>query len=538
VSARPTLRPHPRHRIALAKMAGLLLVPALLLAVCFVIRDARGPYWMGLNLDPDYAYLLNSLNLVQGHPPAHVDHPGTFVQLMGAAALRAGHAAVGRGSIAEDVIGRPELYLTLTSALYVTMYAGLLVVLGAAVLQATGSVPAAVLSQATPFLSPTCTEHILCVKPEPVLLSLSAIAAILALRARRGPAGRAGTALALGAVGGAALASKVTAAPLLVVPLLALAGWRARAVFAATAAATAAVLVFPARAHLVNFWLLQRRIALHGGQYGTGAERGVHPGQYLMSAASLLRHEPALALLIVAGTVVLLRVRVVDERGAGMRRVLLGIVGAATASVLLVAGHPAAHYLVPALGFLGLGYALTVSLPFAEGTPGARYRLAVVGWGVVAALAVSQSVPLLQLLRELRQKREQQAAAVTVVGSQPGALVVHYYRASHPAYALHFGDAFAGMRRMREIAEMYPRSLFYDIWENHLEADRPWRSPAVGEAYLLHGSPLTAAEVGRLSLPTQGRVEAIFWNDVEAVYRVLPPPRSQAGTVPLGTAGR
>ena len=41
----------------------LLLLPILLLVFAILMNNVKGPYWLGHNSDPEYSYLLNSLNL-------------------------------------------------------------------------------------------------------------------------------------------------------------------------------------------------------------------------------------------------------------------------------------------------------------------------------------------------------------------------------------------------------------------------------------------------------------------------------------------
>ena len=55
----------------------------------------RRPYF--LDYDPEYAYLLNSLNLLEMSVPGHFDHPGTPLQEFGALVLLVQWLAGGAG---------------------------------------------------------------------------------------------------------------------------------------------------------------------------------------------------------------------------------------------------------------------------------------------------------------------------------------------------------------------------------------------------------------------------------------------------------
>ena len=70
----------------------LLVLPVCLFLTGLALNGIRGPYWLGANSDPEYAYLLNALSLAELHPVGHYDHPGTPVQTIGALSLRVFHS--------------------------------------------------------------------------------------------------------------------------------------------------------------------------------------------------------------------------------------------------------------------------------------------------------------------------------------------------------------------------------------------------------------------------------------------------------------
>lgn len=61
----------------------LLAVPIMVFAaVSLALSAMRGDYHFLLNFDPAFAYLFNGLNLLEGVSPAHIDHPGTPLQML------------------------------------------------------------------------------------------------------------------------------------------------------------------------------------------------------------------------------------------------------------------------------------------------------------------------------------------------------------------------------------------------------------------------------------------------------------------------
>ena len=48
------------------------------------MRNHAGPFWLWSNLDPDYAYLLDILNIINNDWPKLIVHPGITVDTIGA----------------------------------------------------------------------------------------------------------------------------------------------------------------------------------------------------------------------------------------------------------------------------------------------------------------------------------------------------------------------------------------------------------------------------------------------------------------------
>ena len=67
------------------------IVPIIFLLVSLLMRHNAGPFWLWSNLDPDYAYLFDSLNMVNGKWPHEMAHPGITVDFIGAIIIRIIH---------------------------------------------------------------------------------------------------------------------------------------------------------------------------------------------------------------------------------------------------------------------------------------------------------------------------------------------------------------------------------------------------------------------------------------------------------------
>ncbi len=507
--------PSPSPTMPERRLLPLLAVPLLVLGLSLAFLWAKGPAWLGLNLDPEYPYLLNALNVAQGLPSSHTDHPGALVHLVGAGVVRVTHLVAGQGPLVRDLLARPELYLRALVLVLLGLYAAALVFLGKAVRTATGSLPAALLAQATPLLTATALPHLCAAKPEPVTLALGAAFAALAVSPRsRSPL----LGAAMGLVAGAALATKLTAAPLVLVPLVVLGGWRAWAAFLGTAAASALLLTAPAWPDIRNLFRFATRLATHSGHYGNGPESAPEAAALLHTGLRLLRGELVFTGGLVLGAVALVfgARRLPDDPRPGLRRPLLGLLLAQLASLAMVAKHPADqalapgdNYLLPALGLTGTVLALAAALLLARLPRTIPTRLgALAAGGLVLAGVATLLVPQFQ---HLRRQRDDQLAVVQYREQHfPQAQVVAYYRCSHPAYALQFGDAWAGNRYLAQIQSIHPRVRHFHIWANRLVNGDLDASPAVMQGPPRDGN---GEAFGK-------RATRVFGNDREALYEL------------------
>jgi hypothetical protein len=97
----------------LKKILIISAIPILYLAIFSSLKIAQGPYYNSMLYDPSYVYLISSLNIAQGVGAAHIDHPGSTVQLIGGVVVKTLYTAFGNSSdIVESVFLTPESYVS------------------------------------------------------------------------------------------------------------------------------------------------------------------------------------------------------------------------------------------------------------------------------------------------------------------------------------------------------------------------------------------------------------------------------------------
>lgn len=450
--------------------AALLVLPVLFLVAGLYVRDAAGPFWLWFNLDPDYGYLLNALRIAEGRPPTMIEHPGTTIQTLDAAILKIWHAGAQRVAAVMD---DPERHLSALALIHVSAIATAMLAVGIAAYRLLGDLTGALLAQSGPLLIGLTLKHAPHTKPEPLLvvamLALTGLAAT-SLRGDLMERHRDRIAGWLGVIAGFTLATKITAAPVLILPLLILGRWRAVAIYAAVAGLAFALFLVPAWPMIDRIIEWISKIALGSGAYGAGAGKIVdlaaYPGNLRKLLARPLFHGP---LLVAAGLVVWSRWRALPRLEI---RLLTGIAVAQALHVAVVAKHPSAHYLIPSYVLGGL--TLMVVFRLATGghlgawaaRPGTRIGAAV----LALAVAASQASSVYRMGQELRRQHNM---ALSVDHRRFVACAQVYTDfASSPAYALHYGGVMDGNLRAAELSARLPANHFWYVGFRHEFRDR------------------------------------------------------------------
>jgi len=444
------------------------------------LKHAQGPYWFSPNLDPEYAYLLNSLRLAQFANPCHVDHPGSTLQILGAALIRVTNlfSAMEMGPLVDEVLKNPEYYLNLIWGAEVALYAISLLVGGFIVKRATRSLEAAILVQTTPFLSLTILGDMTRVSPDALLPTFSVvygIAVFLLICASLNQSDRSWFPLLFGALTGLSLATKITAAPLFLIPLIMLSGWPERLLYMFALAICFSLATFPLwgweRSIYFVDWVW--RLFIHTGHYGSGEGNIVDVSGYGTALKELIVGNPIFSSIVLVSFAALIwgwrralrrRELFVHE----LVRVLASLVLCELAQLFMVAKHSAAHHLTPSLGLLGFNLAIIACLlqnrwqrvSFSGVISAGRVIIAVV---VVAFVQVG---PLIKLHDDKKDNVSTISEVLRELDRRYShAMKICYYRSSSVEYALSFGNDFACSRFTKPLQELYPRFASYNVWD-------------------------------------------------------------------------
>jgi hypothetical protein len=265
-----------KTRIANALL--LLLLPVVYLATYVIVGNQKGPYYWTSNQDPDYAYLLDSLNLVNSYHLHLFQHPGTPFQMLAAIVIRLSYwvQSLFNSAIAPlnvDVLTHPELYLALINYVCLTLTAVCLLILGFISLSLSRNLYLSLILQLTPLLMirPILALEPSRVAPEALLLiaGLILVMWLVVYLYQRGVERSLWFAISFGVIAGFGTAAKVTFVPALFFAVL-IHGWWRKGVALLVAILSFIVFVPPT---LVDYGSIKKwltRLSTHTGLYGTG----------------------------------------------------------------------------------------------------------------------------------------------------------------------------------------------------------------------------------------------------------------------------
>jgi hypothetical protein len=291
----------------LLMLVTLLILPLSLYFSVSYLKQFQGPYFYGTNSDPDYVYLLNSLNVARLKLPGHIDHPGTPVQVIGAITIKLTHIVSGKGKIVNDVLTRPEFYLQILNTVFLILTVITLVITGWIVWRLSKKVEIALLFQMVPLFT-IVPELLTKVSTEPTLIITCLLFSVLVLRVfikedldERKNSYLFGFAI-LSAFG---VATKITFFPLILVPIVLLKAWSDKFYFSVIFAITFCILAFPLVFQWEYFrdWL--KGLFFGVGVYGSGKQTIIDTASFLQNLLKILSTEFVFDIILL-GVIILL----------------------------------------------------------------------------------------------------------------------------------------------------------------------------------------------------------------------------------------
>jgi FG-GAP-like repeat len=355
------------------KRSSVLLgvVPVLWMVVASITISAAGRFSF---FDPDYYYLLSSLDLALRQSIGMFHHPGTTGEIFGAAVIRIAYLFQHTpDDVQTAVLKDPESFLAAIHVASALLNGLALLVLGVASFNVTKNVWLSMLLQLSPFVSSLILiDTVGRFKAEPFilfacLLFLALVVVFIYSEKTHGI----WLALAFAAVCGFGLATKFTFVPVVVIPALMLPGAKQKMLFLAGTALATVAFTLPIVDRYAQFGAWISNIAFHNGLYGQGSAGIVDVNVYTENFAALLSSN-VMYVVIVLFAVFAMTLTILGDYQSGARRTsrpafkaLYAIVFSQVIGFVLVAKYyfdPGnSRYLFTSYCLLGLTLVLSVT---------------------------------------------------------------------------------------------------------------------------------------------------------------------------------
>ncbi|HEY9624221.1 MAG TPA: hypothetical protein V6C78_27935 [Crinalium sp.] len=535
----------------------ILLIPISYIISYTIVGNQKGPYYWTPNQD-DYAYLLDSLNLVNSNPATIFQDPGIPVQILGAATILIAYPIQAllhqtTGSLNESVLAHPELYLSFINDAFLGVTAIALLAVGIISVWLTKNSLFSLILQSTPLIVAVSIlkNDPSRISPESLILCISQLLVIWLIvylyrdKVERSP----WFAACFGLIFGLGLATKLFFLPMAVFLLLVPGFWRKGIALAAT------VLVFvmgtlPAGNKFEQFGNEFVNVILPSSNSGnpTGS-----PGfiGWLENLNILISNNPAFFSVVTALTLAAIAIAILSRHGRGILHVnletqrtqkllfLSGLV--AIASWLQVAlttqDYFQSQFLMPAIGLAGLMAFATVQLCLVGlarptqtviDTTSLTEFVLMIAVALCIAIGIHQTYSASQYLLGRYNLRYTEAKTIADTiqhnqGSENCAIAL-YKRASTVESALKYAELRTDEPFGAILDRLYPNTIFYSedskIYESFAQRLTPAQVLKPGQTCVLfRTNPL----IGRRSkLKNSEELQKVFIGKTEVVYRINP----------------
>jgi hypothetical protein len=462
----------------------LLVLPVMMALTAVFLNDARGPYWLGSNSDPEYVYLLNAANLAGLKGVGHIDHPGTPVQVLGAVTIKIVHFFnfSSETDWRTDVLQRPEYYLKAINMVMLVLNVLMLLSLGMVAYFLTNNFWFSLWLQLSPFFSVTLLQFGLTrVTPEPLLFfssSLMIAVLVFILKTHSDNSTTPGENVIMififGLITGFGIACKVTFIPLAVIPLILFPKIKNKIIYLFAAVISFVIFTLPIIRMYPRFFDWIFNLLTHSGRYGSGASQLVSTQKYIKNIKHLLVGNPffsiilVLALVIVITTLLIPRLR--KTYCAAIHFKLLAAVAAAQLiGLLMVSKHSAHHYLLPVLNLSGFAFFLIfLNIKHLQESLDVNPKILTASTAIFLVFLFVLANPVGQLNKTITRltKVKTQSLAIhqEVNNNYQDYAKIFYYGSSSPEYALKFGNDLSRSYHSETLEKLYKNVYFYDIW--------------------------------------------------------------------------
>lgn len=429
--------------------------------------------------DPDFAYLFNGITLAHLRPNLYtIGHPGTPIHCIIAPVAWVVHL-FRPGSLWDDVLLHPEIYIKATLYTANAINAVFLFLVGKCVYRYTREISTALVLQLTPFAFLMTMEVSYRLMPELIMLSIVSMWIIMLTKIIHQPEPERNYhryAILFGLLFGFSLADKLTFVPFFFIPLFILPKWKIKLKYTLVSVAGFFVFAFPVLFDVDRFFNFSAVILSHKGIYGKGGRGFIDPATFMANMKAMISSTwqiiIPLMLLFILALLYLIKRRKTDM----IFSLAAGIIAMVVLMFILTAKHYAFYYLTPVLHMtIFIAYTVTLVLrilyPAEWVRKFSRAALIVFGLFLCVIVAPKAHMQIKDLWEGSRRCDASYRELAPFITTSPKIICPYYYGCSSIEYSLTFGLQESGMYGRNYLNDvvnnLYPATyMFYD-WNGH-----------------------------------------------------------------------
>lgn len=458
------------------KYLSLLILPVLLFYSASLLKISQGPYYLNIE-DPSYVYLINSLNVSLRFPVGHFDHPGTTVQIIGAAVIRLYHWINSSSpDLIRDVLSMPEEYLSFINMIFILIGSLVLFFLGLLTFKLSGNILYSLLIQLSPFVSLQIFYGLKIVASDNILISISlcftGILIYYLFRIKADAKSHLPFIIAFALICALGLATKISFFPMLLIPLILLRGTRSKLLFLLFVLVSFFVFVFPAISNYDKFIEWVWMLILFNGSYGHGDPSFVDIPKFFTSLRSIFWEDPVFTVTYFLSVFTLVtsyymskKEKQLTEKQFKEFKLLLSITLAMTIQIVIVSKQYRQHYMIPSfiLSLFTLSLCIILLSSFFKTLESQKiYASIIIVVSVISFNMIFASYKINLKLREEAFKVNRYAKE-----HSSNALLISSFCSANKEFSLAFGVSYSGkkIKLYKSILSTLQReNIFYITW--------------------------------------------------------------------------
>lgn len=471
----------------------LLVVPIILFLSSLKTIKERDKVWYGGGYDPEYAYLMNSLNMARLKLVGHFDHPGTTAQIAGGIILKVSWLIDKRGEdLTTAVLSEPEHYLRILNISSAAIGSLAIFLLSLLIFFTTGNFALALLFQATPFVSGFVLFNGFTRISQEVMqmtaaLALSATALLWVNDNNRQTNDN--HILRFAIISGFGMASKVLFAPLMIIPVVLLKGLRFKLRYILFSFIAFVIFTIPIIKLYPKMLFWFYKLFIHSGQYGQGETNVIDTNKYFIELVRLLEVNPVLAGLFFICVLILIfsitrRYFAKDDSSKAYIRLLAAALIAQAIGYLLVAKQPKEAYLLPyeSITAINMSVIIYFIVSFFK-LPIIKNILSVLLATAGLFLLINYGLKKKNAIYSVDKNKFWETSYKASLDAKKDGAVIYIEPSSSPMIGLYFGNAYSIQQYTEKLREIYPDVFIYESYSGKIYQ---WGGKEISLTSLLH----------------------------------------------------